>query len=220
MQMDNTIRIVIAEDHQLIREGIRLILGAAKNFSIVGEAVNGFQAVELVQELQPDVVLLDIKMPEMDGIQAIPIIKKKSGRTKVLMLTAKMDETSVLKALTAGASGYLTKDTDSSSLIKAINVVQEGELWIERKLLARAFLEGHAKNKSGSTFTKPKEGLLTSREKEVLFQLTKGGTNKDIANKLFISEKTVKSHLNTIFRKLNVSRRLEAILLAIRSGLV
>ena len=213
------IRIVIADDHMLIREMLRRTLHQEDSIKIVGEATNGLQTIDVISDLKPDVVLLDIIMPEMDGIKVLPAIREKSPKTKALMLTAAMDETMIFKSLKAGAKGYLSKDTSISDLIKAIKTVHQGEIWIERKLMAR-FLEGEAIVNSGREVRagKPKE-VLTPREKEILSILTTGCTNKEIAKALFMSEKTVKSHLNSIFRKLNVTRRLQAILQAINRGL-
>lgn len=218
MELDHKIRIVIAEDHRLIREGLRFILSGEENFEIVGEAANGLQAIDVISDLKPDVVLLDITMPELDGIQVIPIIKQKSPGTKALMLTASEDEAMIFKALKAGAKGYLSKNTSTSSLIKAIKVVHQDELWVERKLVARYFHEDNTADsgKEGRQ-ENPKKGL-TPREQDVLCLLIKGSTNKEIANDLFISEKTVKSHLNKIFKKLNVSRSLCAVCPGFFSG--
>ena len=217
--MGDQIRVVIADDHLLLREMLCQILRQEKSIEVVGEAGNGLQTIDVVSDLKPDIVLLDIIMPEMDGLKVLPAIREKSPKTKALMLTVAKDEAMILKALKAGAKGYLSKDVGISDLIKAIQAVHQGELWVERKLMAR-FFEGEAiagpkgEDQSGKT----KDGL-TPREQEVLRLLTKGSTNKELAKALFISEKTVKSHLNSIFRKLKVSRRLQAILYAIRQGL-
>ena len=217
--MEHRIRVVIADDHRLFREGVRMILREEKDIEIVGEAVNGLQTINVVNDLKPDVVLLDIKMPEMDGIQVIPPIRQKSPNTKALMLTAAMDEAKIFKSLKAGAKGYLSKDASVCDLTKAIKAVHQGELWIERKLMSRFFdHEAIADSQGANSRGKTKEGL-TPREQEVLGLLTTGCTNKEIAQDLFISEKTVKTHLNSIFRKLKVTRRLQAILYAISKGL-
>lgn len=217
--MNRKIRIVIAEDHRLFREGIRLILNDEENLEIVGEAANGLQAIDVIGDLKPDVVLLDINMPELDGIQIMPTIRQKSVGTKALMLTGSMDEATIMKALRAGARGYLSKNTSISGLIKAIKVVHNDELWIERKLISK-FVNGDNKADLGRKDRQENpKAPFTPREQDVLSLLIKGLTNKEIANDLFISEKTVKSHLNRIFKKLNVSRRLQAILRAIRLGL-
>ena len=213
------IKVVVASNHRIFREGLRLILHKENNIKIVGQAVNGLQTIEVVNDLKPDVVLLDILIPKMDGIEIILPIRQKSPKTKVLVLTSVMDEAVIFKSLKAGAKGYISNDEGSSDLIKAIQTVHQGELWIERKLMSRFFdQEAIADSKGGNTHGRTKEGL-TPREQEVLGCLTKGCTNKEIAQDLFISEKTVKTHLNSIFRKLKVTRRLQAILYAISKGL-
>ena len=214
MGPDSKIRIVIVEDHRIFREGLRLILNGEESFEIVGEAANGIQAIDVISGLKPDVVLLDITMPELSGIDTIPLIIQKSPGTKVLMLTASKEETKIFKSLKAGARGYLTKNATILELIKAIKVVNKGQLWIERKLFTSYFNGGIASDIS----REGRQEKLTPREQDVLHLLIKGLTNKEIADDLFISEKTVKSHLNKIFKKLNVSRRLGAILTAIKLG--
>jgi DNA-binding NarL/FixJ family response regulator len=219
MGSNDKIRIVIAEDHLLFREGLRLILKDETNFEIIEEATDGTEAVDIASNFKPDVVLLDVSLPKMDGIQAIPLIKQKSPETKILMLTARKHETTIVRALDAGAQGYLSKNTSASDLVKAINVVYNNELWVERKLLAKYFNGDVRSEIEGEDQQQNMQGNLTPREQDVLHLLIKGYTNKEIANDLFISEKTVKSHLNKVFKKLNVSRRLEAIICAIKIGL-
>ncbi len=217
--MEDQIRIVIADGHRLFREGMCLILGQEKGIQIVGEALNGLQTINVVNELKPDVVLLDITIAKIDGTQVVLPIRQKSPKTKALMLTAALDEAMIFKSLKAGAKGYLSKDSSVSDLTKAIKAVHQGELWIERKLMSRFFdQEAIADSKGGNLHGRTKEGL-TPREQEVLTHLATGCTNKEIAQDLFISEKTVKTHLSSIFRKLKVTRRLQAILCAIREGL-
>jgi len=217
--MEDQIRIVIADGHRLFREGICLILGQEKGIQIVGEAVNRLQTISVINELKPDVVLLDITIAKIDGTQVVLPIRQKSPKTKALMLTAALDEAMIFKSLKAGAKGYLSKDSSVSDLTKAIKAVHQGELWIERKLMSTFFdQEAIADSKGGNPHWRTKEGL-TPREREVLHFLATGCTNKEIAQDLFISEKTVKTHLSSIFRKLKVTRRLQAILCAIREGL-
>jgi DNA-binding NarL/FixJ family response regulator len=217
--MEDQIRIVIADGHRLFREGMCLILGQEKGIQIVGEAVNELQTINVVNELKPDVVLLDITIAKIDGTQVVVPIRQKSPKTKALMLTAALDEAMIFKSLKAGAKGYVSKDSSVSDLTKAIKAVHQGELWIERKLMSRFFdQEAIADSKGGNPHGRTKEGL-TPREREVLHFLATGCTNKEIAQDLFISEKTVKTHLSSIFRKLKVTRRLQAILCAIREGL-
>jgi len=213
------IKVLIAGNHRIFREGLRLILHKENNIQIVGQAVNGLQTIEVVNDLKPDVVLLDILIAKIDGIEIIPPIRQKSPKTKVLVLTSVMDKAVIFKALKAGAKGYISNDEGSSDLIKAIQAVHQGQLWVERKLMSTFFNhEAIADSKGGNLHGRTKEGL-TPREQEVLGCLTKGCTNKEIAQDLFISEKTVKTHLNSIFKKLKVTRRLEAILYAISKGL-
>jgi len=217
--MVDQIRVVIADDHGLFREMLRLVLRRKGNIKIVGEAANGRETLDVISNLKPDIVLLNGTMPEMDGIQVLPAIREKSLKTKALMITDNKDEALIFKALKGGAKGYLSKDVSISDLIKAIQAVHKGELWVERKLMAR-FFEGEAiANSRGEGQAGRPKKVLTPREKEVLRILTTGCTNKEIAQALFISEKTVKSHLNNIFRKLDVARRLQAILYAINRGL-
>lgn len=217
--MGGKIRVVIADDHALFREMLRLTMSREGSIKIVGEAANWRQTIDVISDLKPDIVLLDSTMPEMDGIEALPAIREKSLKTKALMLKANKNEAAIFKALKGGAKGYLSKDVSISDLTKAIKAVHIGELWVERKLMAR-FLdrEAIADSKGEGRTGRPKK-VLTPREKEVLCILTTGCTNKEIAQALFISEKTVKSHLNSIFKKLNVTRRLQAILQAIEQGL-
>ena len=217
--MEKQIKVVIADNHRLSREGLCLILRREESIQIVGEAVNGLQAISMVKDLEPDVVLLDIRMPEMEGTQVIPSIQHKSPKTKALMITGALDEVKIFESLKLGAKGYLSKDSSVSDLAKAIKAVHRGELWVERKLMSRFFdQEASANSARGNPHGKTEEGL-TLREQEVLRHLAAGLSNKEIAEDLFISEKTVKSHLNSIFRKLKVTRRLQAILYAINKGL-
>jgi DNA-binding NarL/FixJ family response regulator len=178
MGMKHQIRIVIADDHMLFREGIHLILRQEKAIQIVGEAVNGLQTSNVVSVLKPDVVLLDITMAEMNGIQVIPPIREKSPKTKALMLTAAIDEAMIFKSLKAEAKGYLSKDSSISDITRAIKAVHRGEMWIERKLMSRFFdQEAIADSKGGNPCATTKEGL-TPREQEVLSHLTRSCTIK------------------------------------------
>jgi DNA-binding NarL/FixJ family response regulator len=217
--MEGKIKVVIADDHRLFREMLRLALHKEKNIKIVGEAASGRQAIDAIKNFKPDIALLEIILPEMEGIEVLPVIREKSPETKVLMLAAHKDEAKIFKALKAGAKGYVSKDASVSDLIKAIQTVHKGELWVERKQMARFFDREAAHNPKREDQTAKRKSVLTAREKEVLSLLSTGRTNKEIAKALFISEKTVKSHLNSIFRKLKVSHRLQAILHAINRGL-
>lgn len=217
--MTNKIRVVIADAHKLFREGLHFILNQEREFEIVGEATTCLQAIMMISDLKPDVVLFDIKMLDNDDGDILLPIKDESPKTKLLILTSSSDDAKIFSALKEGAKGYLSKDADTSDLVKAIHAVHQGELWVERKVLARFFeKEVNAKMK-GEGLRGRAKGELTSREKEVLRCLSAGNTNKEIAQRLFISEKTVKSHLNSIFKKLNVTGRFQAIVIAIQKGL-
>jgi len=185
----------------------------------VGEAASGPHTIDVVSKLQPDVILLNIAIPGMDAVEVLPPVRQRSPATKPLMLTAAVDEARIFEALRAGAKGYLSKDASVSDLLKAIQTVHQGELWVERRLIAR-FFEGEASAgvAEGHLHGRTK-GVLTAREQEVVRLLASSCTNKDIAQTLCISEKTVKSHLHSIFRKLKVTRRLQVILYAIQRGL-
>ncbi len=219
MGTDGKVRIVIAEDHELFRKGLHLILQKDESIEIVGEAATVLHAIDVINKLKPDVVLLNTTLPETGGIEVIPPIRQETPKTKAIMLAAAMNETAIFKALKAGAKGYLSRNASVSNLIKAVKAVHEGDMWIERKLMAK-FFEGeailHSQREELGGVTNQE---LTPREQEILRYLAYGLTNKEIAQALFISEKTVKSHLNSIFKKLNVTRRLQAILYAIRQGL-
>jgi len=217
--MADQIQVLIADDHRLFREGLRLILAREEEIAVVGEASDGQKTVDLAGRLKPDVALLDITMPLMTGIEIILPIRQRSPKTKSLMLTASQDEAKIFGALKAGAKGYLSKNTSARDLIKAIRSVHQGEMWVERKLIARYFeTEANANFPVPDQEDMPTEPF-TPREHEVLLCLAKGCTNKEIAEALFIAEKTVKSHLTRIFRKLNVPGRFQAILYAIQLGL-
>lgn len=222
MQTEGKIRVVIADDHSLFRAGLRLILSEEETVEIVGEAANGVQAIDIITDLKPDVVLLDLTISEMDGTQILTAIKTTSPETKALMFNAAVpvDEEMIFMSLKLGAKGYLSKNLDSCNLIKAVKAVQRGEMWIERKLMSKFFAKEQRKVSSMEDQAKKTKTGLTAREQEVLSVLTKGLTNKEIADTLCISEKTVKTHMNNIFKKLNVTRRLQAILYAIGRGII
>ena len=218
MSMERRIRVVVAEDHRLFREALCATLREEDSIQIVGEASNGPQAMVVMSDLKPDVALFDTVLPGTDVIELVSLLKLKTPETKALMLTAAPDEWTILKAVRAGAKGYISKYSGISDLVKAIQAVHQGELWVERKMLAK-FFEGNT-NPNYHRAERDRRGRrLTPREREVLSFLTKGCTNKEIGLSLFISEKTVKCHLNSIFKKIKVTRRPQAILYAIKQGL-
>lgn len=205
------IRIMIADDHAVVRQGLKMFLSLDPDFDIVGEAVDGRQAVQLARELQPDVVLMDLLMPFMNGVEAIGAIRQEMPDVEVIALTSVLEDTSVVGAIRAGAIGYLLKDTESDELIRAIKAAAAGQVQLSPKAAARLMREVRAPESPET---------LTERETEVLRLLATGLSNKEIAYRLSIGEKTVKTHVSNILAKLNVSSRTQAALHAARLGLV
>jgi DNA-binding NarL/FixJ family response regulator len=206
------------EDHRLCRESLGRVLAQETFIKIVAQTVYGPQAIEVIGELKPDIVLVGITMPVSDGLQIISKIKERSPATKAIILTGGMGEEIIIEAIQAGAKGYLSKNSSISRLFKAIKAVNNDELWIERHLIAKYFNGDRTDDSCLAESPKKIDEVLTPREQEILRILMQGATNKEIGRQLFICEKTVKSHLNSIFKKLNVRRRLEAILCAIKQG--
>jgi two-component system NarL family response regulator len=211
-----TIRVLIADDHPIVREGLRTILGFQEGVEVVGEASDGQEAVDLAQELLADVVLMDIRMSKLDGVEATRRIKAQNPQIGVILLTNYDDDRYVFEGIEAGASGYLLKDIGADDLSEAIHRVARGESLMAPSVL-RKVLDEFAHRAEEREL--PHEGL-TPRELEVLQALARGLKNEEIAKELFITEKTVKSHLGSIFSKLGVNDRSQAILYAIKHKLV
>jgi len=211
-----TIRVLIADDHAIVREGLRTILGFQEGVEVVGEASDGQEAVDLAQELLADVVLMDIRMSKLDGVEATRRIKAQNPQIGVIVLTNYDDDRYVFEGIEAGASGYLLKDIGADDLSEAIHRVARGESLMAPSVL-RKVLDEFAHRAEEREL--PHEGL-TPRELEVLQALARGLKNEEIAKELFITEKTVKSHLGSIFSKLGVNDRSQAILYAIKHKLV
>ncbi len=211
-----TIRVLIADDHPIVREGLRTILGFQEGVEVVGEASDGQEAVDLARELLADVVLMDIRMSKLDGVEATRRIKAQNPQIGVIVLTNYDDDRYVFEGIEAGASGYLLKDISSDELAEAIQRVAQGESLMAPSVL-RKVLDEFAHRAEEREL--PHEGL-TPRELEVLQALARGLKNEEIAKELFITEKTVKSHLGSIFSKLGVNDRSQAILYAIKHKLV
>lgn len=205
------IRILIADDHSVVRQGLRMFLSPDPDLVIVGEASDGSQAVEMARELRPDVVLMDLMMPEMDGITATGLIRHELPDTEVIALTSMLEDNTVIGAIRAGAVGYLLKDTEASELIRAIKSAASGQVQLSPKAAARLMREVRAPDNPET---------LTDREIEVLRLLALGYANKEIASSLTIGEKTVKTHVSNILSKLGVASRTQAALYAVRIGLV
>lgn len=217
--MTGKIRILLADDHALLRQGTAELLQHEKDFEIVGQAENGQEAVRMAHEMEPDIVLMDVRMPGLSGIEATRQIRKELPRIQVLVLTAYDDDQYVFSLLQAGASGYLLKTAPANELIRSIHQVRTGESplspAIARKVVARL--------NAGRSSNSVSEGAdssdaLTPREVEILQFLARGMSNRDIAEALYISERTVQTHLTNIFAKMQVSSRLEAVLKGIRLG--
>jgi NarL family two-component system response regulator YdfI len=211
--MEGVIRVLIADDHLVVREGLSAILEAAEDMVPVGEATDGAEAVELTGELAPDVVLMDLRMPNVDGIEAIRQIKDRYPAVEIVILTTYDDDEYIVRGLRAGARGYLLKDTGRKVLFEAIRAAARGE-----SLLPQAVLE-----KVVAHLAEPrpaKTGRLSEREGEVLALMARGAANKEIAARLHITERTVKAHVTSIFNKLGVNSRTEAVAVALRSGLL
>lgn len=212
------IRVLLADDHALFRQGVRRLLEAAEEVEVVGEAGSGEDTVRLVEELAPDIVLLDVAMPNLSGIDAARLIKTSSPRTGIIMLTVHADEEYLFEAIKAGAMGYLLKDATPEELVRAIRVVHGGEGLLAPTMAAKVMRE-FARTRE----TKDLAGVLnplTNREGEVLQHVAGGLANKEIAHRLSISERTVKNHLSNIMEKLHVNSRTQAAVYALRSGLV
>lgn len=205
------IRIVLADDHAVVRQGLRMFLGLDPDLEIVAEAANGQEALECARRWQPDVVLMDLLMPVMDGITATGLIRKELPEVEVVALTSVLEDEKVIGAVRAGAIGYLLKDTQATELCRAIKAAAAGQVQLSPQAAARLMREVQAPDSPEN---------LTERETDVLRLLAKGHSNKEIAQALFIGEKTVKTHVSNILAKLNVPSRTQAALYAVRIGLV
>jgi NarL family two-component system response regulator YdfI len=207
------IRVLIADDHMVVREGLRAILEAAPDLTLVGEAADGLEAVRLAGELSPDVVLMDLRMPGVDGIEAIRQIKARYPAVEIVILTTYDDDEYIVRGLRAGARGYLLKDTGRQALFEVIRAAARGESLLSPAVVQKVVAHLAEPESVGV------EGL-SEREREVLALLTQGLANKEIATRLYITERTVKAHVSSIFNRLGVNSRTEAVAVALRSGLV
>ncbi len=215
------IRVFIAEDHAIVRKGIRALLTMAPDIEVVGEASNGREAISRVESLRPDVILMDLVMPEMDGIEAIRRITARQPEARILVLTSFATDDKVFPAIKAGALGYLLKDSDPEELVRAIRQVYRGESSLHPKIarkLLRELSEGQRPSRPDPTLARSVEPL-TEREVEVLRLVAQGRSNREIGNQLTISEGTVRTHVSNILGKLHLASRTQATLYALREGL-
>ena len=210
--MNDSIRVLIADDHLIVREGLRLILETAEGIELVGEATDGAEAVRLAKELQPGVILMDLRMPNMDGLTAIERLHSEQPQVAVVILTTYNEDDLMLRGLRAGARGYLLKDTDRETLFNTIRAAARGETLLKPEVMARLLSQPE---------TRPRGDLdLTDRELEVLAAVARGERSKEIAARLGIAERTVKAHLASIYNKFGVDSRAAAIAVASQRGLL
>lgn len=209
------IRVLIADDHVMVREGLRQLLELDDEIEVIGESGDGYQCLEAINKLNPDVVLLDINMPNLDGIQVVSALKEHKSTCKTIMLTIHKEVEYLIKALDCGCNGYVLKDSDSITLVNAIKSVYAGESYVEPSLVTTL-----NENLVERDVTREKVKELSKRELEVLKLLASGMFNKEIASSLNISERTVKNHVSSIFKKISVSDRTQAAVFAIRNNIV
>lgn len=214
------IRIVIADDHPIFRDGLRKLLSLEADFEVVGEARDGAEVLELMREKEPDVLLLDLRMPGMDGLSVLQSLKCSGCRSKIIILTASEDKNEFVQAMKLGCSGIVLKQTATELLYKSIRKVNAGEIWLDSHTTAAVMRQFASPGRVGAAERKGRErSPLSQREREIVGLVAQGFKNKEIAEKIFISEQTVKNHLHNIFDKLGVSDRLELALYAIHKGL-
>jgi len=211
-----TIRVLLADDHRMLREGLRRSL-TEEGFEIVGEAENGEQAVRMVAELEPDVVLMDVSMPEMDGVEATRLIGGSFTATQVIMLTMHADKEVLADAIRAGASGYLVKDCSIEEIADAIRMAMQGDTALSPQLAATMLDEVRRLDVPD---VPEEDRVITKREEEVLQLIADGCSTPEVAEQLYISQKTVKNHLASIYQKLDARDRTQAVLQAVRMGIV
>jgi NarL family two-component system response regulator YdfI len=221
VNQDRAIRVVIADDHFIVREGLRLILETDPCMELVGDAPDGASAVRLVGEVQPDVVLMDLRMPGLDGLQAIEQIRAAWPQVALVILTTYQEDALMLRGLQAGARGYLLKDTSRETLLDAIRTAARGETLLQPEVLARLLARtSEARPAGGPPDSVAGSVVLTQREQEVLEAIARGERSKEIAAHLGISERTVKTYLSSIYAKLEVDSRAAAAAKALASGLL
>lgn len=214
------IRILIADDHRVVREGLVAILKSRSDMDVVGEAINGFEVIEKTKALKPDVILMDISMPQMNGVEATRAVRKISPEIGIVVLTMHDDDATIFELVRTGVHGYLLKDADSSEIVKAIQSIYKGESIIHPSI-ARKILGEFSQLEPEQVKKAPRKMYnLSGREVDVLRRVAKGKTNKEIASELHLSEKTIKNHVRNIFHKMGVYDRTEAAMKGVQEGII
>lgn len=213
MAEPGVIKVLIADDHPVVRQGLRTFLGIQDDIEVVGEAEDGASAVTLAESLDPDIVLMDLKMPGADGLAALTELRARGVKARVLVLTSVTERGHVLPAVQAGAAGYLYKDVDPQALVQAIRAVNDGHVLFAPDAAEAMLRDGSAKRDDDRGLA-----ALTEREREVLVHIARGRSNREIARALVVSEKTVKTHVSNLLMKLGVQDRTQAALYAVRHG--
>lgn len=210
--MAEAIKVLLVDDHQVVRRGLRTFLEVQDDIEVVGEAADGAEGVERAQELEPDVILMDVKMPGMDGVDALRRLRELENRARVLVVTSFTEQRTVVPALRAGAAGYVYKDVDPDALAGAIRSVHAGHILLQPEVAGALLSQEESSSGPG------RAGSLTEREHEVLGLIADGRSNREIARALVLSEKTVKTHVSNILMKLDLADRTQAALWAVRHG--
>ncbi|CAM5408152.1 Response regulator transcription factor OS=Streptomyces tendae OX=1932 GN=GUR47_13615 PE=4 SV=1 [Streptomyces tendae] len=210
--MAEAIKVLLVDDHQVVRRGLRTFLEVQDDIEVVGEAADGAEGVERAQELKPDVILMDVKMPGMDGVEALRRLRELDNHARVLVVTSFTEQRTVVPALRAGAAGYVYKDVDPDALAGAIRSVHAGHILLQPEVAGALLSQEESSSGAGRT------GSLTEREREVLGLIADGRSNREIARALVLSEKTVKTHVSNILMKLDLADRTQAALWAVRHG--
>lgn len=213
--MSDEIRIYLADDHELVRRGLVALLSTENGLTVVGTGADGFEAVEQVQALQPDVILLDLQMPRKNGMEAIAEIRANNPQARILVLTSFSEDDMVFAAIQAGAMGFLLKDSSPEELVWAIRNVYEGHHFLDPEIAIKAIQEANRPLPQHS----PAEEALTRREIEILRMVSRGLTNNEIADELVVSERTVRTHISNVLGKLHLANRTQAALYALRQGI-